>query len=188
MDHSQRELNELIDSEAVVLRPVRNTLPSLENRLKTLLASANLNYPPMRQVLEAELMEVAQRSFSKNFLLSSSQEIEFKVFREVNNFLEMATSGKHHSLAESHTDLLSAGHPLSTSPELESLSEEEIREIRAEWLSNDPRISEEFRPVVASGFMSEPNSVERRFIVTRLDNAESGLVPKDVVIAIADAE
>jgi phage terminase small subunit len=186
MDVTQKELNKLIDSGNFVVRLNNESIPPIKERLEALLASVNNEIPNERQVMKGELLEVAKRSFSKHLLTPNREQLEFKVFREVSNFLEMAISGTRKELASSHTDLLSPGHPLSTSAELESLEEEEIRELKAQWLANDPRISEEFRPVVASGFMSTPDSVERRFIVTRLENLDSSLVPKDVVLSISD--
>lgn len=179
------KLNSLIDSEVEVVTSSSTAIPLFE-RLEAMLASGNEEILPPRQVLKGEFLEVARASISKHITLMDPDAIQFKVFRELSNFLEMAYSGDLKEIAKDYTDYLSLGHPLSTSPTIEEISETELAEARAEWMSSDPRIELTLRPVVASGFLAKPGSVEHRYAVARLLATEAEEVPREVVFSIAD--
>ena len=180
------KLNSLIDSKIeVVESSSSNAVPILE-RLEAMLASGNQDVLPARQVLKGEFLGVAKKSISKYINLMDPTAIQFKVFRELSNFLDMAYTGDFKDIAKDYTSYLSLGHPLSTSPTIEEISEKELTETRAEWLSSDSRIEPTLRPVVASGFLAEPGSLEHRYIVARLLATDTEEVPREVVFSIAD--
>jgi hypothetical protein len=158
------------------------------NRVLALVASFNENVLSERQVLESEALQVAEISLSKNMLLPTREQIEFKVFRELSNFLEMAVSGNSKELALEYTDFLSPAHPLSTSPELGELAEEELAEIRAQWISSDPEISPELRPMIASALVSPTGSAEREYVIALLSDSENSKVLKGLALSLSDSK
>ena len=183
-----RELNQIIDDAPSLVRLKSSQHEPILNRVLALVASFNEDVLSERQVLESEALKVAEISLSKNIMLPTREQVEFRVFRELSNFLEMAVSGDSKDLAMEYTDFLSAGHPLSTSPELDELSEEEVRELRAEWTVADPRISPQLRPMIASALVSPQDSVEREYAIAMLSNVEDSKVLKDLSLALHDAK
>jgi hypothetical protein len=183
------ELNQIIDSPQAVLKlRERPQERPLVEKIKSLVASANESTTREREVPVVVALDVAKIALSKHIKLPHRSQIEFKAFRELSNFLEMATSGKPKTLAMEYTNFLPLGHPLSTSPNLEAVSEEEIREARAEWLAADPRISAELRPVVASAFLTAPDSLERKYAIARLSSIDSNEMPRDVSLALINSK
>jgi hypothetical protein len=183
-----RELNQIIDDAPSLVRLKSSQHEPILNRVLALVASFNEDVLSERQVLESEALKVAEISLSKNITLPTREQVEFRVFRELSNFLEMAVSGDSKDLAMEYTDFLSAGHPLSTSPELDELSEEEVKELRAEWTVADPRISPQLRPMIASALVSPQDSVEREYAIAMLSNVEDSKVLKDLSLALHDAK
>jgi hypothetical protein len=183
-----QELNQIIDDAPSLVRLKSSQHEPILNRVLALVASFNEDVLSERQVLESEALKVAEISLSKNIMLPTREQVEFKVFRELSNFLEMAVSGDSKDLAMEYTDFLSAGHPLSTSPELAELSEEEVKELRAEWTVADPRISPQLRPMIASALVSPQDSVEREYAIAMLSNVEDSKVLKDLSLALHDAK
>jgi hypothetical protein len=183
-----QELNQIIDDAPSLVRLKSSQHEPILDRVLALVASFNEDVLSERQVLESEALKVAEISLSKNIMLPTREQVEFKVFRELSNFLEMAVSGDSKDLAMEYTDFLSAGHPLSTSPELVELSEEEVKELRAEWTVADPRISPELRPMIASALVSPQDSVEREYAIAMLSNVEDSKVLKDLSLALHDAK
>jgi hypothetical protein len=59
-----------------------------------------------------------------------------------------------------------------------------LTEFKAEWVAADPRISEEFRPLVASAYKTKPNSIEREYAVAQLEVVSSDAVPKDLILSL----
>jgi hypothetical protein len=91
---------------------------------------------------------------------------DFAVLREVSRFLNVAT--KTFTASQTHnTDLLVAGHPLSTLNA--SLSGEEFLKKNARWIASDPSIDESIRPLVASAHAATPGSIEREHAFARLN-------------------
>lgn len=58
-----------------------------------------------------------------------------------------------------HTDLLPAGHPLSTV----TAAPATLRKAASEYFSADPDLSEDLRPLIASAIAAEPTSAARMF-------------------------
>jgi hypothetical protein len=58
-------------------------------------------------------------------------------------------------------------------------------EFKAEWISADPRIAEEFRPLVASAYKTNTNSLEREYVLAKLEATSPVDVPRDVVLGLA---
>jgi GNAT superfamily N-acetyltransferase len=158
---------------------------TLSEMITTMLASANKDVPEARQVLKRTAMDVVERSLYKTIGVSDVHQRVFAAERELADYLNMAINGHQPVVAGGHTDLLPIGHPLSTNPSEVSLRTRALSE--SEWVSADPRISEEFRPLVASIYLTSPGSVEHNFLVARLESADIKDVPKDVVLAVTAA-
>jgi hypothetical protein len=183
-----QELNQIIDAPSTLVRLKSSYNEPILDRILALVASFNEGVVAERQVPTIKALKVAEISLSKNILLTSREQIEFRVFRELSNFMEMAVSGKSKDLALDYTDFLPIGHPLSTSPELLQAGEEEIKAIRADWTVADPAISPELRPMIASALVSPADSVEREYAIAMLSNAENSKVLKDISLALSDAK
>ena len=188
IDNEQNPVNWLLG------RPVQATeiggekyIPgqTLSEMIDSMLALANKDVPETRRVNKRTAMDVVERSLFKTVASSDIQHRVFTATRELNDFLNMAITGHQPVVASAHTDLLPIGHPLST--DTTEVSERTLALLKSEWISADPRISEEFRPLVASICLTSPGSVEYNYLVTRLESAEVEDVPKDVVIAITAA-
>jgi hypothetical protein len=186
MSEYQKTLNDLVDNVQSVVKTKNSAIPPIKTRILGMLASANSELPAYRKVLESEVLEVAKRSFSKNIMMPTREQIEFKVFREISNYIEMASTGESKDLALEHADLLFVGHPLSKSPEIAEMPEEELRQARADWIADDPRIDESYRPLVASAYASEKGSVERKFFVSRLSSESLDSIPLDIILGLED--
>ena len=158
---------------------------TLSETIDIMLASANKGVPEVRQVVKRTAMEVVERSLYKTIGVSNIENRVFTAKRELSDFLNMAINGHQPVVAGGHTDLLPIGHPLSTNPAEVSIRTKALSE--SEWVSADPRISEEFRPLVASIYLTSPGSVEHNFLVARLESADIKDVPKDVVLAVTAA-
>lgn len=178
-------LNRIVDRPRnIVVSNVKGI--SMQERLDAILASANKGMHSSRQVLPGEFTEAVQRAFSKYLTLGNQEEIELKAFREINNFLVTATTGRQNDSSTQYFDLLQPGHPLSESPEISGMSESELKSAQADWISGDPRIAEEYRPLVASAFKSESDSVERKFLVSRLSSLDNSVMPRDIALSLLD--
>ena len=158
---------------------------TLSEKIDAMLASANKDVPEARKVPKRTAMDVVERSLYKTLGLSDVHQRVFTATRELDDYLNMAINGHQPVVAGGHTDLLPIGHPLSTNPAEVSLRTKALSE--SEWVSADPRISEEFRPLVASIYLTSPGSVEHNFLVARLESADTKDVPKDVVLAVTAA-
>ncbi len=158
---------------------------TLSEKIDSMLASANKDVPEARRVHKRTAMDVVERSLYKTLGVSDLHQRVFAATRELDDYLNMAINGHQPVVAGGHTDLLPIGHPLSTNPAEVSLRTKALSE--SEWVSADPRISEEFRPLVASIYLTSPGSVEHNFLVARLESADIKDVPKDVVLAVTAA-
>lgn len=183
-----QELNQIIDAPPTVVRLKSSEVEPILGRILALIASFNEDAVLERQVPTINALKVAELSFSKNMLLPSREQIEFKAFRELSNFMEMAISGKPKDLALDYTDFLPVGHPLSTSPDLLEADEEELKEIRADWTVADPAISPELRPMIASALVSPQDSVEREYAIAMLSNLGGSKAIRDISLALQDAK
>ena len=158
----------------------------VELRARALLASANSVVPVERRVDFADVRALLSRlAVDTATLVASSSVRSFRILRVVNDFVQVATNGAEPKFCQAYLDLLPVGHPLSTKEPL-SLTASAVGELRVRWLSGDPRIAEDVRPLVASAFRAEPGSVEREFLVARLEALSTKDVPRQVVLALAD--
>jgi hypothetical protein len=183
-----KKLNQIIDDAPSLVRIKSSEEGPILEKILALVASFNEAVLIERQVPAIKALKVAEISLSKNILLPSREQIEFRAFRELSNFLEMAISGKSKYLALDYTDFLPIGNPLSTSPELDNIDEEEIKEIRANWVVADERISPELRPMIASALISPVGSVERKYAIARLSSISSSEIPRDVSLALINSK
>lgn len=177
-----------MDSEDVVVLESSYVAPPrerVEARATALLASANAVVPAERRVDVAVVRELLDRlALDTATLVASSSVRAFRILRVVNDFLQVATKGSEPKLCQNYVDLLPIGHPLSTREPL-SLTASAISEFRVRWLAGDPRIAEEYRPLVASALRAEPGSIEREFLVSRLEALPSEKVFRGVVLALS---
>lgn len=155
---------------------------TLSEKIDALLASANDGIPDARHISKRTLLNVAERALFRTLGVSDVEQRLFTVTRELDDFINMAINGHQPVVASAHTDLLPIGHPLSTRSE--DVSERTRLLLASEWLAADPRLSDEFRPLVASACLTSPGSVERNYVVTRLESADPNDVPRDVVMAV----
>lgn len=188
--NEENPINPLIDALEVEAVESQFSEPQVEElsfseTVKAMVASANASVPDARKVMPIEAMTVAHRSLSRTIMSQDAQARAFTALREVSDYINMATTGNPAKMSSHNTDLLSIGHPLSTSTESISLIEK--IEKRSEWFAADPRISEEYRPVVASAYLTVPDTVERQFSIARLESADAQDVPREVVLAIIAA-
>lgn len=159
-------------------RPIRETI-------LLMVKEANKDVPEERQVLGATAIELVERSLLKTYALPDIEQRVSIATRELQDFLSTAITGRKPVIASAYTDLLPIGHPLSTNPvEVSSVTRALLE---SEWLAADPRISEEFRPLVASVYLTSPGSVEYNYLMSRLESADDKDIPRDVVIAVTAA-
>ena len=162
-----------------VKRPSRN----LAGEVLALVASANAQVPLDRQVGRYEALTVLQRSLEKTLPnVANSEHRAIVAIREVSDFINVAINGSKPKVSQEHTDLLPSGNPMST--RTNPYSSEELTEFKAEWVAADPRISEEFRPLVASAYKTKSDSVEREYALAQLEVTSPVDVPRDVVLGL----
>jgi hypothetical protein len=182
------ELNELLDNnaapvDAFSIWEVKHHF-DVAGEIDALIASVNDGLSSSRKVQRAVLLEVLDRAMERNAHAFASAEVfEMLVMREVYDFANSAVSGDKPSVTDSNNDLLPFGHPHSAA-KFENYSEDFVREHQIEWKSSDPRVSEEFRPLVASAMRAPKNSLEQDFIVAKLEATKSEDVPRDVILSI----
>ena len=138
---------------------------SLHQQVLALVSEANSKVSQERHVTPRSALTVMNRSLASLSSLDSDAK-DFAVLREVSRFLNVAT--KTFTASQTHnTDLLVAGHPLSTLNA--SLSGEEFLKKNARWIAADPSIDESIRPLVASAHAATPGSIEREHAFARLN-------------------
>jgi hypothetical protein len=144
-----------------------NFLPvlSLHQQVLALVKESNSKVPQERHVTPRSALIVMNRSLASLSTLDSEART-FAVLKEVSRFLNVATKTFTASQTDS-TDLLVAGHPLSTLNA--SLSIEEFLTKNAQWIAADPSIDESIRPLVASAHAATPGSIEREHAFARLN-------------------
>ena len=176
------------DAGVVILESSYVTVPRerVESRAYALLASANSAVPAERCVDVADVSELLDRlAVDTATLVANSSLRAFKIVRTVNDFLQVATKGSEPKLCQNYLDLLPVGHPMSTRDPL-SLTASAVNEFKIRWLSADPMVAKEYRPLVASAFRAEPGSIERDFLVARLEALPAGEVPRSVVLSLSE--
>jgi hypothetical protein len=138
---------------------------SLHQQVLALVKEANSKVSQERHVTPRSALTVMNRALSSLSSLDSDAK-DFAVLREISRFLNVAT--KTFTASQTHnTDLLVAGHPLSTLNA--SLSGEEFLKKNARWIAADPSIDESIRPLVASAHAATPGSLEREHAFARLN-------------------
>jgi hypothetical protein len=114
---------------------------------------------------------------------STPEVFQMLVMREVYDFANSSVSGSKPSVTDSNNDLLPLGHP-HCSADLDKFSNEFVKEHQIEWKSSDPRVGEEFRPLVASAMRAPSKSLEQDFMVAKLEATKSEDVPRDIILSI----
>lgn len=185
-----RELNKLIDknrsSEPVIEKNFEKF--TILEKVNSLVASANEGVGSSRKTLIGQAHEVAVRSLKKHFLVLDPDIRDFRVIRDVESFIHANKTGYLREASVSYSGLLYYGNPASTSEDIQDASPEVLADARAEWLSHDPRISEEYRALVASAFNAPKDSAEREFAVARMSSLGAGEVPVDIVVLAIEYE
>jgi hypothetical protein len=179
------EINKIIDNERLALPSIYQKVEKLDvvGEGKALVASANAKTLPARRVGRFEMLEVLERSLARTVLnLTNPGERVFTALRELSDFVNMATTGAQPKIANAHRDLLPVGHPLSTREH--NFSTEELAQFHAEWMSADPRIAEAFRPLVASAYRAPEASLEREYVIAKLEATNANEVPRDVILSL----
>jgi hypothetical protein len=172
------------DSPALESFYVKKNKINLSGEVLSLVASANETVPLDRQIGRYEAITVLQRSLEKTMLnVANPSQRAFVAMREVADYVNMATTGAKPKVASEHTDLLPVGHPLST--RANDYSANDVMEFKAEWISADPRIADEFRPLVASAYKTPKNTFEREYVLAKLEATSAVDVPRDVVLGLA---
>jgi hypothetical protein len=177
-----------VEPEPYVIESTHRLEPRavLEDSVIALVASANQQVPNARKLERLYVYEALNRAMDKTALLFTNPEVrEINVMREVSDFVKVATFGSEPKFCQDYLDLLPVGHPLSQRS-TETLSAEDVAEHGILWRAGDPRVSDEHRPLVASAFRAAPDSVERKFLVARLDGMPSEEMPKDLVIHLIE--
>jgi hypothetical protein len=183
-------VNEIIDSEdeqigavvASIYKKVEKPI-NISAEALALVASANAVAVSSRKVGRFEAMEVLSRSLERTIMnFQNPEQRAFTALREVSDYINMATTGAQPKIAKAHTDLLPVGHPMST--KFHMFSMEEVAKQRGEWMSADPRIAEEFRPLVASAFETPVGSLQREYLLAKLEAAPATDVPREVVLSL----
>jgi hypothetical protein len=183
-----KELNRMIDGDVTFIpEQLGSKEMPIAEIIVLLVEKRNESLPIERQAILASAIKVAKRSFVENFLVPDHSVKDYRAVREVENYLELATTGKSHESALKHADLLDAGHPLSTSKDLDMMSHGEIRELRANWIASDPRIDEAHRPLVASAYLAEEGSVEKEYYRSLLNNFSPSEMPRDLLLGLLES-
>lgn len=162
--------------------PEIDDTPSIRVHIAELVLIANARVLPARRVPLTAALTVADRVLARTPHTDASARA-FAVERAVDRFITLATLGLRTNEKAEHFDLLPISHPLSAARS--GLTASAIAEARAEWLSADPRIAEELRPLVASIQTMEFGSLERMHALARLEAAGRD-IPLDLVALIAD--
>ena len=179
------EINKILGDDSPALPSIYEKKPktNVVTEGTALVASANQKTLPARRVGRFEMLEVLERSLNRTVLsFQNPTQRAFIAMRELSDFVNMATTGAQPKIAGEHRDLLPVGHPLSTRNH--DFSKEELAQARAEWMSADPRIAEEFRPLVASAFITPEQSVEREYLIAKLEATPATEVPRDVILSL----
>ena len=132
--------------------------------MAAMIASANANLLPERQIDPLYVSLVAERVYNETHGLSKTVR-NFAIRKAVSGHIELMSEGMVAS-ASGNYDLLPIQHPLSTAAT--ELSYEEIRDARADWIAADTAIDESIRPLVSSAYKQEQGTLERMHADMRL--------------------
>ncbi len=185
---SNDELNELLDQavapvDAFSIWEIKHTF-DVAREVDALVASANSGLASGRKVQRTEVVEVSRRAMERNATAFATPEVfEILVMREVSDFVNSSVSGSKPTVTDANNDLLPLGHPHRSLGNT-AYSESFIREHQIEWKSSDPRVNEEFIPLVASAMRAPADSLERTYVLTQLEATSPQDVPRDLIISI----
>jgi hypothetical protein len=155
----------------------------LVGEVLAIVASANATVPLERKVGRYEAMTLLQRSLERTMVnVANPHQRAFVAIREVSDFVNVATTGADPKVSEDYLDLLPIGHPQSTRSY--EFSAEVVKDHTADWVAADPRIAEEFRPLVASAYKTPMHSVERSYALAKLEATSPLDVPRDIVLSL----
>jgi hypothetical protein len=182
------ELNEFlsrnhVEADAVSIWEIQHKFDAATS-VDALIASVNEGLASARKVQKTEVSEVVKRAMERNATAFATPEVfEILVMREVSDFVTSSVFGSKPVVTDANNDLLPLGHPhrLFSS---DLYSENFIREHQIEWKSSDPRVNEEYRPLVASAMRAPSNSLERTYVVAQLEATSPKDVPRDLIISI----
>jgi len=161
------KIERMLKRKAARKKKDSNFLPvfSLHEQVLSLVKDANSKVSEERHVTPRAALIVMNRALADLSTLDDEAR-NFAVLKEVSRFLSVAT--KTFTASEtSNTDLLVAGHPLSSLNA--SLSAEEFLAKNAQWIAADTSIDESIRPLVASAHGAMPGSIEREHAFARLN-------------------
>lgn len=132
--------------------------------MEALVASANEQLLPERQIALTYVEQVAERTYNNTHGLDIPAR-NFAIQRAVEDHIDLMSNGLTAS-AKENLDLLPPAHPLSASATW--WDEQTLREARAEWIAADTNISEELRPLVSSAYKQVEGTTERMHAEMRL--------------------
>lgn len=151
----------------------------LKDSIIDLIETRNVDTPDARKISDDAIFSVAERALIASASLPTDVQ-HFNVIREVTNFLTLASDGPVSESVNKHTDLLPVQHPNSTATHEFSITE--LRQLRAGWVSADPRIlNDDARAIVAAVYGSNPNSLDYHYNMIRL-NSLGDQIPSDLRI------
>jgi hypothetical protein len=152
---------------------------SLRRDVLSLLRDNNAMIAPERQVTYLSAARVVNRALDE-FRTLEPEARRLAAIRALSAFLSLAARGAREGVEPRNTDLLPVGHPSSTAPH--AMTASALRRSQAQWLSVDPEIAPDARPLVAAAFSYEPGSVEADHARARLAALPPGSVPAVFVV------
>ena len=182
-------LNKLVNAidkkAAVAKRPQRLNVAKqaqmLHNSVMAYLANENPKVLPERRVTKRAALTVVRRSLDRTRGLSFSIR-EYQALRDLGLFVSLSQSSSIKSAAfADNTDLLPISHPLCS--RAHAMTASALRQARGHWMSTDPRLEDDLRPVVASAFGAPMGTPEQVHALAQLQSAIGRFVPSDTLVA-----
>lgn len=178
-------LNALIESASERVYQSAWVIPKQYNiigQAMALVASANSSVPVERNISRYDAERVLERALDRTALSVTNLDFrELKVLREFSDFVEAATTGRNLKVSLDYSDFLPYGHSQSTK-NVSQLSAEELRERKIQWEVSNPQIQDEYRPMIASAYRAPAGTVERDYLVARLQASPVGAVPAQTLL------
>ena len=181
-------LNKLVNAidkkAAVAKRPQRLNVAKqaqmLHNSVMAYLANENPKVLPERRVTKRAALTVVRRSLDRTRGLSFSIR-EYQALRDLGLFVSLSQSSSVKSAAfADNTDLLPISHPLCS--RAHAMTASALRQARGHWMSTDPRLEDDLRPVVASAFGAPMGTPEQVHALAQLQSAIGRFVPSDTLV------
>ena len=186
-------LNKLVNAidkkAAVAKRPQRLNVQKqaqlLYNSVIAYLANENPKVLPERRVTKRAALTVVRRSLDRTRGLSFSIR-EYQALRDLGTFISLSQNPNNKTATfADNTDLLPLSHPLCS--RRHSMTASALRQARGRWMSADPRLEDDLRPVVASAFGAPVGAPAQVHAVAQLQSVIGRFVPDDVLGADAPA-